>query len=199
VVGLTGGIGSGKSTVAAIFQQLGVPIIDADVIARTMVAPGQPALEEIISAFGPDSVDDSGALDRNRLRKRVFSDPEKRRRLEAILHPKIHHEIIDLTTGIKAPYCIAVIPLLLETHQQDLVDRILVVDADVDNQIARVTLRNSLSRSEIVEIIAAQASRDSRLAAADEVINNDSSLDELAGQVRAHHEKYLEIARQQTA
>jgi dephospho-CoA kinase len=199
VIGLTGGIGSGKSTVAGIFQQFGITVIDADVIAHAMVAPGQPALREIIKAFGPDSVDASGVLDRNRLRKLVFSNPEHRRRLEAILHPKIRREIITLTTKIQSPYCVVVIPLLLETDQRDLVDRILVVDTRVDNQIARVTMRNGLRRHEIIAIIAAQASRDSRLAAADEVINNDGSLEELVNQVRAQHEKYLKIALQQTA
>ncbi|MGB7934390.1 MAG: dephospho-CoA kinase [Gammaproteobacteria bacterium] len=198
IVGLTGGIGSGKSIVAVIFQQLGIPVIDADVIAHALVEPGQPALGEIIKTFGPDSVDASGVLDRNRLRKLVFSDAEKRRRLEAILHPKIRREITALTANIQTPYCIVVIPLLLETDQRDLVDRILVVDAGVDNQIARVTMRNGLPRHEIIAVIAAQASRDNRLAAADDVINNDGSLDELADQVRAHHEKYLEIALKQT-
>jgi dephospho-CoA kinase len=198
IIGLTGGIGSGKSTVADIFQQLGIPVIDADVIAHAMVVPGQPALEEIIEAFGPASVDASGALDRNRLRKLVFSDPEQRRRLEAILHPKIRREITTLTTNIQAPYCIVVIPLLLETGQQDLVDRILVVDTGIDKQITRVTMRNGLPRHEITAIIAAQASRDSRLGAADEVINNDGSLDELANRVRTQHEKYLKIALKQT-
>jgi dephospho-CoA kinase len=194
VIGLTGGIGSGKSTVTGIFQQLGIPVIDADVIAHAMVAPGQPALEEIIEVFGPDSVDADGVLDRNHLRKVIFSDPAQRHRLEAILHPKIRREIIALTTDIQAPYCIVVIPLLLETDQRDLVDRILVIDTEVDKQIARVESRNGLPRHEITAIIAAQVNRNSRLAAADEVINNDGSLDELAIQVRAQHEKYLKIA-----
>jgi dephospho-CoA kinase len=199
VIGLTGGIGSGKSTVAGMFQQLGIPVIDADVIAHAMAAPGQPALKEIIRVFGPASVDASGALDRNRLRKLVFSDPAQRRRLEAILHPRIRREIIALTTNIRTPYCIVVIPLLLETDQRDLVDRILVVDAARDRQIARVVLRNGLSEQEITAIIAAQASRDCRLAAANEVINNEGSVEELATQVRVLHEKYLEIARKHTA
>ena len=194
VIGLTGGIGSGKSTVAGIFKQFGIPVIDADVIAHAMVAPGQPAFQEIIEVFGPGSLDASGAIDRNRLRKLVFSDPAQRQRLEAILHPKIRREIISLTRNVQTPYCIVVIPLLLETDQRDLVDRILVVDTELDNQIARVTMRNGLPRHEINAIIAAQAKRDSRLAAADEVINNDGSLDELAIQVRAQHKKYLKIA-----
>ena len=194
VIGLTGGIGSGKSTVAGIFKQFGIPVIDADVIAHAMVAPGQPAFQEIIEVFGPGSLDASGAIDRNRLRKLVFSDPAQRHRLESILHPKIRREIISLTRNVQTPYCIVVIPLLLETDQRDLVDRILVVDTELDNQIARVTMRNGLPRHEINAIIAAQAKRDSRLAAADEVINNDGSLDELAIQVRAQHKKYLKIA-----
>jgi dephospho-CoA kinase len=198
IVGLTGGIGSGKSTVADFFKQLGIPVIDADIIAHALVEPGQPALGEIIKVFGPDSVDASGVLDRNRLRKLVFSDPGLRRRLEEILHPKIRREIIALTTNIQTPYCIVVIPLLLETDQRELVDRILVVDTGVDNQIARVTMRNGLPRHEIIAIITAQASRDSRLAAADEVIDNDGSLSELANQVHAQHEKYLKIALKQT-
>jgi len=199
IVGLTGGIGSGKSTVADLFQRLGIPVIDADVIAHTLVEPGTPALGEIIKAFGPDSVDASGVLDRNRLRKLVFSDAEQRRRLEAIIHPKIRRKIIALTSNIQAPYCIVVIPLLLEADQRDLVDRILVVDTRVDNQIARVTMRNGLPRHEIIAIMRSQASRNSRLAAADDVIDNDGSLDELGTQVRAQHEKYLKIALKQNA
>ena len=199
VVGLTGGIGSGKSTVAGLFERLDIPVIDADAIAHAMVTPGQPALEEIIESFGPASVDASGALDRNYLRKLVFSDPLQRQKLETILHPRIRREIIVRTTAIRAPYCIVVIPLLLETDQRDLVDRILVVDTDVDMQIARVAMRNGLPRHEITAIIATQTSRDSRLAAADEVINNGGSLDDLAIQVRVLHEKYLGIALHQGA
>jgi dephospho-CoA kinase len=199
VVGLTGGIGSGKSTVAGMFQQLGIPVIDADAIAREMVAPGQPALEEIIAAFGPQSLDASGGLDRMRMRKLVFSDPALRRRLEAILHPRVRREIIARTRSIRSPYCIVMVPLLLEANQQDLVDRILIVEAQRENRIARVAMRNGVTRHEIDAIIAAQADRDSRLAAADEVIHNDDSLEELARQVRCHHEKYLRIARNQTA
>ena len=194
LIGLTGGIGSGKSTVAGFFKQLGVPVIDADDIAHAMVAPGQPALKEIIAAFGPVSVNGTGRLDRDRIRKLVFSDPAQRHRIEAILHPKIRREISSLTANIQTPYCIVVIPLLLEAEQADLVDRILVVDTMVDNQISRVAVRNRLSRDEIIAIIEAQADRESRLAAADEVINNDGSLDDLARQVREQHGKYLEIA-----
>lgn len=192
-------MGSGKSTVADLFQQLGIPVIDADVIAHTLVEPGQPALVEIIEAFGANTVDASGVLDRVRLRKLVFSDTEQRHRLEAILHPKIRREIITLTTNIRTPYCIVVIPLLLETDQRDLVDRILLVDTGVDKQIARVRMRNGLPRHEIMAIITAQASRERRLAAADEVIDNNGSLADLEYQVRAQHKKYLKIVLKPTA
>jgi dephospho-CoA kinase len=198
VVGLTGGIGSGKTTVAGIFQQLGIPVIDADAIAHGMVAPGQPALEEILAVFGPASVDASGRLDRNRMRKLVFSDAVLRHRLEAILHPKIRREIITLTGNIQSPYCIVVVPLLLETDQLDLVDRILVVETAVEKQIARVAMRNGLPRDEIDTIIAAQADRDTRLAAAHDVIHNDGALEDLTRQVRDQHEKYLKIVQKQT-
>jgi dephospho-CoA kinase len=198
VIGLTGGIASGKSAVAALFERFDVPVIDADVLARALVAPGKPALQDIIEAFGPGSVDASGRLDRDRLRQRVFSDPAARRRLEAILHPRIRGEIIAWISNIQAPYCIAVIPLLLETGQNDLVDRILVVDARVDTQIERAAQRDGLSRQEIDAVLAAQATREFRLAAADEVITNDGPPDELEAQVRTLHEKYLAIARNRT-
>jgi dephospho-CoA kinase len=198
VVGLTGGIGSGKSTVAALFERFDVPVIDADVLARTLVAPDKPALQDIIEAFGPGSVDAGGRLDRDRLRRRVFSDPAARERLEAILHPRIRGEIIAWTSSIRAPYCIAVIPLLLETGQDDLVDRILVVDTRVDTQIERAARRDGLSRQEIDAVLATQATREYRLAAADEVITNDGQPDELEAQVRTLHEKYLALARIRT-
>jgi dephospho-CoA kinase len=195
IIGLTGGIGSGKSTVSALFEQLHVPIVDADGLAHTLVAPGQPALQEIIKAFGPASVDASGHLDRNHLRELVFSDPVSRRQLEAILHPRIRREIITWISRIQAPYCVVVIPLLLETEQRDLVDRVLVVDAGVERQIERAMRRSGLPRREVDAVIAAQATRESRLAAADEVINNDGPLDALEAQVRTLHEKYLRLAR----
>jgi dephospho-CoA kinase len=197
VIGLTGGIGSGKSTVAGLFEQLHVPVIDADALARAMVAPGQPALQEIIEAFGRASVDASGRLDRSHMRHRVFADPAARHRLESILHPRIRREIIAWISSIRTPYCIVVIPLLLESGGQDLVDRILVIDAGTDRQIERVMRRNDLRRREIDAIIAAQATREHRLAVADDVINNDGPPDELEIQVRALHEKYLGLARNQ--
>ena len=197
VVGLTGGIGSGKSTIADMFSALGTPIIDADEIAHGLVAPGKPALKKIITAFGPDCVDARGQLDRGKLRKRVFSDPAQRQQLEAILHPIIRLNIRTLLNSIQTPYCIVVIPLLLETGQSDLVDRILVIDTPLETRISRVELRDDLSREEINAIIGTQVDRKTRLAAADDIIINNGRLDELTRIVQAQHKKYLKMARGQ--
>ena len=194
IVGLTGGIGSGKSTVAELFSKLGATIIDADVIARELVAPGEPALEEIIATFDTDCLDPSGQLDRGKLRRLVFSDPVQRQRLEAILHPKIISNINKLIADVRMAYCIVVIPLLLETRQTDLVDRILVVDTPVKIRIARVAVRDQLSTDEINAIIKTQADRQTQLQAADDVICNTGSLDELAILVQKQHDCYLKIA-----
>ncbi len=194
VIGLTGGIGSGKSTVADCFRTLDVPVIDADEIAHALVAPGQPALQEIITAFGEHCVDANGQLDRGWLRQRVFTDSRQRQRLEAILHPKIRIKIIELIETVDTSYCIVVIPLLLETDQMDLVDRVLVVDCSQHNQVARASARDGRSREEIMAIIGVQALRQRRLSLADDIINNDGSLDELRAQVRSQHHRYLEIA-----
>lgn len=193
VVGLTGGIGSGKSTVADCFRTLDVPVIDADEIAHALVAPGQLALQEIITAFGEHCVDANGQLDRDWLRERVFSDNTQRRRLEVILHPKIRMKIRELIEAVDTPYCIVVIPLLLETNQTDLVDRILVVDCTEDNQVARAAARDGRAREEIRAIMEIQSPRQNRLALADDVINNDGTLDELRAQVHTQHEKYLDF------
>jgi dephospho-CoA kinase len=199
IVGLTGGIGSGKSTVAELFRELGTTIIDADVIARASVAPGEPALEEIIAAFGSACLDARGRLDRGKLRRLVFSDPVRRQQLEAILHPKITQEIRRLIKTVRTPYCIVVIPLLLETHQTDLVDRILVVDTPVNMRIIRVEARDHLPRDEIDAIIKTQADREVQLRAADDVIRNIGSLDKLAILVQKQHDLYLELAADRNA
>jgi dephospho-CoA kinase len=194
VVGLTGGIGSGKSTVAHIFSALDVPIIDADEIAHTLVAPGQPARQEIIATFGEHCVDAEGQLDRDWLRDRVFSNSTERQRLEDILHPKIRLKISELIETINTPYCIVVIPLLLETRQMDRVDRILVVDCTEGTQADRAAMRDGRSEAEIRAIMAVQAPRERRLAIADDIIRNDGTLAELRAQVRSQHRQYLEIA-----
>lgn len=193
VVGLTGGIGSGKSAVANFFAKRGVPIIDADCIARELVEPGQAALAQITQAFGADVLDSAGQLDRAALRKTIFSDATKRRQLEAILHPRIRATLKDRINQFQARYCIIVVPLLLETGQQDLVDRILVVDAAPETQRQRAQQRDGVSEAEIQAILRTQLPRAQRLDQADDIISNDASLDDLDNQVKILHERYLTL------
>jgi dephospho-CoA kinase len=199
VIGLTGGIGSGKSAAASLFSKLGAPIIDADAIARQLVEADEPALAEIGRSFGTDVLTATGELDRAALRRIVFADSAERGRLEAILHPRIRQQIQNEINKVQAPYCIVVIPLLLETGQSDLVDRILVMDVPLATQISRVASRNRLPREEILAIIEAQVSPGTRLAAADDIIENSGGLNELASQVGQLHAKYLEIAVSQSS
>jgi dephospho-CoA kinase len=193
VVGLTGGIGSGKTTVANGFHALGIPVIDADKLARELVEPGQPALDEIISTFGTEATTTDGRLDRNYMRQRIFANPGQKSQLEAILHPKIRQRIRALLANIKTPYCIVVIPLLLETGQTDLVDRILVVDSPEKEQLTRVAARDSLSDNAIMAIINSQTDRNTRLAAADDIIVNDRGMSELTGHIQKLHRHYMGI------
>lgn len=193
-VGLTGGIGSGKSRVSDAFARLGVPVIDTDIIARELVAPGQPALDEIRAAFGDTVFTAEGELDRRALRQRIFSQPDQRRKLEAILHPRIRAEVRRQTAALSAPWVLIVIPLLLESGQGDLVQRVLVVDAPVELQRARTTQRDQISEEEVDRILAAQLSREQRLAAADDVIVNDGSLADLQQQVEKHYHFYNRLA-----
>lgn len=194
-IGLTGGIGSGKSTVAALFAAHGVPVIDADVIARELVAPGQAALADIVAAFGADVLDADGRLDRARLRARVFGNAAQRTRLEAILHPRIHAVMAERAAAQTAPYVLLVIPLLFEAKQRDLVDRVLVVDVSVEQQRARVGARDHLPPEQLDTILAAQLSRGQRLAGADEVIDNSGDAVALERQVEALHRRYLGLAK----
>jgi len=195
VIGLTGGIGSGKTTVANGFEKLGVPLIDADLIARELVEPGRTALEEVRAVFGAECLTKEGRLDRAHIRQRIFSDDSLRQRLEAILHPVIRKRIKALTAEIKAAYCIVVIPLLLETGQNDLVDRILVVDAPEKEQLKRVAARDKLSHNAIIRIMQTQADRETRLAAADDIIVNNSDLETLTSHIRSLHRRYLELSK----
>jgi dephospho-CoA kinase len=195
VIGLTGGIGSGKTTVANGFEKLGVPLIDADLIARELVEPGQVALEEIRAVFGAECLTKEGRLDRAHIRERIFADDSLRQRLEAILHPEIRKRIKALIAGVKAAYCIVVIPLLLETGQNDLVDRILVIDAPEKEQIKRVAARDKLSHNAIIKIMNTQADRETRLAAADDIIVNSSDLETLTNHIQSLHRRYLELSK----
>ena len=193
VVGLTGGVGSGKSTVAELFAKLGVTIADADQAARTVVQPGSPALQEIEQAFGPEVLLQDGTLDRAAMRKRIFANQQERKKLEAITHPKIKEEIQRQLAAAKGSYAILVVPLLLETGQE-LADRILVVDAPEELQIKRTIKRDNSSRQQAESILKAQASRSERLQQADDVIDNSQDPDQLPQQVEQLHRKYLKLA-----
>ena len=194
VIGLTGGIGSGKSTVAEGFAELGVPVIDADLIAREVVEPGQPGLAAVVRAFGVGILDEDGRLDRKRLRERVFAEPAERRRLEALLHPLIRAEMRRRIAACTAPYCLLVVPLLLESGQSDLVQRILVVDVPETIQVERVLQRDGDTPERARAILSAQMPRDERLARADDIIANDRELTELYAEIRRLHHYYLELA-----
>lgn len=194
-VGLTGGVGAGKSVVAALFSELGAAVIDTDLIARALVAPGQAALAEIRAAFGDTVIASDGTLDRAALRRAVFADAAARRRLEAILHPRIRREVEDALLAVRAPYALVVIPLLVETGgYRELLDRVLVVDCPEAMQLARVMARSALTRDEAAAILAVQAGRLERLAVADDVIENTGAPDALLPQVAALHRKYLELS-----
>lgn len=191
VIGLTGGIGSGKTAVANLFAARGIPVVDADEIARQVVMPGEPAYDEIVRVFGADMLTTSGELDRRRMRERIFSDPAGRERLEAIIHPRVYAAIDRRLNALDGDYAIVVVPLLLETGGADRVDRVLVVDAPRELQIARVSRRDGTCAVAVEKILAAQIDRRARLEAADDVIENDASETALADKVAALHEKYL--------
>ncbi|KVO36876.1 dephospho-CoA kinase [Burkholderia ubonensis] len=192
-VGLTGGIGSGKTTVADLFAARGASIVDTDLIAHRITAPGGLAMPAIEQAFGPDFVAADGSLDRAKMRALIFSDDAARRRLEAITHPLIRTETDREGREARGAYVMFVVPLLVESGSwKSRVDRVLVVDCDVETQIARVMRRNRFTREQVEAIIARQATRDARLAAADDVIVNDATTpDALAAQVDALHRRYL--------
>ena len=190
-IGLTGGIASGKSTVAGMFADLGVPVIDTDVIAREVVSPGQPALAEIREAFGAGVIAADGTLDRSAMRSMVFGDAGARRRLEAILHPKIGKATRAQAEAAGGAYQVIVVPLLVESSLRGFVDRVLVVDCDERTQVARLLERDAESEEQARRILAAQSTRAERLAIADDVVSNDGSLDDTGEQVRALHRTYL--------
>ena len=193
-VALTGGIASGKSTVADLFAALGVPVIDTDVIAREVVEPGRPALAQVAEAFGADVLDPDGRLDRKRMRERIFSDPDARRRLEAILHPAIRAEMERQSQAAGGPYQVLVIPLLAEGGRRDHVDRVLLVDVPEELQIQRVMWRDGVSHGEAQASLNAQATRAQRLAMADDVLRNTGRVDDLREQVAKLHEQFLRLA-----
>jgi dephospho-CoA kinase len=193
-VALTGGIASGKTTVANMFAERGVPLIDTDVIARQVVEPGQPALAEVIAAFGVDVLDADGRLDRRRMRARIFSDPTARQRLEAILHPAIRAEMERRSQEAVGPYQVLVIPLLAEGKRRDHVDRVLLVDVPEELQIQRLLMRDRVSHEQARASLDAQATRAERLALADDVVRNSGCVDDLRNEVAKLHAKYLALA-----
>lgn len=197
-VGLTGGIASGKTTIARFFEDLGVPVIDTDVVARQVVEPGMPALAEIRAAFGDHVIRTDGTLDRKAMRDIVFADDSKRRQLETILHPRIRTESYAQAAAAKGPYVIVVVPLLFESPMKGEMDRIVVVDCDEETQIKRLMSRDNETREQACRILATQASREDRLSIADDIVNNDADIDSARSEVQRLHETYLELADPQS-
>lgn len=193
-IGLTGGIASGKSSVAEMFAELGAVLVDTDQVAREVVARGQPGLAAVSAEFGADILTPEGSLDRGKLRSIIFANAASRRRLEAILHPLIRQRTLQLLETAQGPYAIAVVPLLVETDFGSLVDRVLVVDCRRETQLKRLMHRDGLSEAEALAAIDAQIDRDSRLEAADDVIDNDGPPDATRRQVGILHPRYLAIA-----
>jgi dephospho-CoA kinase len=195
VVGLTGGIGSGKSIAAEEFARLGASVVDTDAIAHELTAAGGAAIAEVQRLFGKEIIGADGAMDRARVRARVFADPAAKKALEALLHPMIRDESLRRIAAAKGPYVLHVVPLLVESGDyRTRVDRILVVDCPEALQLSRVRARSRLPEAEVRAILASQASRAERLAAASDVIDNSGSIDALQKQVAALHQRYLEYS-----
>ena len=198
VVGLTGGIGSGKSVVADLFARRGVTVVDTDAIAHELTAPGGGAIEAIHASFGSDFITREGALDRARMRALVFGDPQSKRRLERILHPRIRAESAARIAVADSPYAILVVPLLVEAGaDRTRYQRVIVVDCDENVQIERVMRRSQLADDEVRRIMASQVGRQERLDAADDVVDNSEGLDDLEPQVERLHRHYLALAQEQ--
>jgi dephospho-CoA kinase len=193
-IALTGGVASGKSTVARLFQALGAKLIDTDQVSRDIVAPGMPALAAVVEQFGAGVLREDGTLDRARLRELVFADPSVRARLESITHPAIRERVTELSARAGGPYQIIAVPLLVETGTQCNYDRVLLVDCDPQVQMARLMARDGLDREQARRILAAQAPRESRLAIANDVIVNESDAAALAPRVESLHRSYLRLA-----
>lgn len=194
VIGVTGGIASGKTTVANLFHHhFDIDIVDADLIAREVVAPDSAGLQAIVAHFGSHILLADGSLDRAALRGIIFNQPDEKAWLDNLLHPMIRHEMELALTKVSSPYALLVVPLLIENQLQSMVDRVLVIDVDPQIQIARTMQRDNVSREQAEQILAAQASRQQRLAMADDIINNEVSDDELLQMVSNLNEKYLVI------
>ena len=191
IVGITGGIGSGKSAVTERFEQLGITVVDADLVARVIVEPGRPALSAIAEHFGHNIIRDDGTLDRAALRQCIFADEDERHWLEQLTHPLIGQEILDQITAASSAYTLLSSPLLLETSQKDLVDCVVVVDVPEETQLERTMARDDNDEAQVKRIMAAQMQREDRLALADIVIDNSQSLKELDSVVQELHKEFL--------
>ncbi len=197
LVGLTGGIGSGKSVASDRFETLGINIVDADLASRAVVEPGTSALGQIAQHFGADVIATDGSLDRTALRHRVFADPAERSWLQTLLHPLINQYLRDAIAAATSPYVVLVNPLLIETQQHAWCDRVLLIDAPEALQLERTMQRDDNTREQVENIMRAQASREQRRSAADDIIVNDGNLDELYAKVDAHHNAYLTSCQRQ--
>ena len=198
-IGLTGGIASGKSTASNYFIGQGVEVIDADIIARQVVEPGKPALHEIKQAFGAKVLAADGSLNRQILRALVFADDSLRVKLEKILHPRIREEMFRrINNASDTPYLIVAVPLLVEGNLHHQLDRILVIDVDQETQIQRLRKRDGMTREQCLKILSVQISRENRLAAADDIVDNSGDLQTLHGQLEQIHKKYLRLAENMT-
>jgi dephospho-CoA kinase len=194
-IGLTGGIGCGKTTVADRFRRKGIAVLDADEIARSLAEPGQVGWEGIVKRFGPHLLDPNGNIDRGALREIVFNSPAEKKALEEILHPLVYQRIDAEVSRLQGSYCIVCVPLLVETGQTNRFDRILVIDCPVEFQYERVKARDRLDRGQIARIIDCQSSREERLSVADDVIINDADLASLDNQVEKLHNFYLAFSK----
>lgn len=195
VVGLTGGIGSGKTAASDYLASLGITVVDADLASRVIVEPGQPALAAIEARFGAEVIAADGTLDRRALRERVFTDPEQRKALEAITHPAIGAEIMRQLQASRSPYTVLVSPLLLETSQHRMAQRILLIDVPEALQVARTTSRDEVPAAQVEAIMAAQMPREEKRGRADDIVVNDGDLSHLQAQLDTLHARYLEMAR----
>lgn len=194
-IALTGGVASGKSEATRRFEALGIVVVDADVAAREVVEPGSAALAEITAHFGDSALLADGSLDRRAMRERIFADPQARQRLESIVHPRIRDRLQEQAQAATGPYVIVAVPLLVESFEHyRWADRVLVVDVAREVQIARLTARDGITLELAREMLAAQASREQRLAIADDVIDNSSTLEHLDSAVQALHQDYLRLA-----
>jgi len=194
IIGLTGGIGSGKSVASDKFKSLGITVVDADVASRTVVEPGKPALKEIKDHFGSGIITAEGKLDRNKLREIIATDAEERKWLESVLHPKIGEQITKEISESASIYTLYVAPLLLETNSQEMCSRVVVVDVPKEVQIQRTAERDKVSPNQVEQMVAAQMDREKRLEKADDVLLNSGTIEDLEKQVEELHKKYIQMA-----